>query len=65
VGVIASLALFFAYHVFLPTGYGNAIDWPSIVLATMATVAIFRFKVGVIPVILASGLLGMGWQLLT
>ena len=34
-------------------------------LAVIATLAIFRFKVGVIPVILASGLLGMGRQLLT
>ncbi|AJP47757.1 chromate transporter [Rugosibacter aromaticivorans] len=64
VGVIVNLALFFAYHVFWPTGLGNAVDWPSIVLAMTATVAIFRFKVGVIPVILASGVLGMGWKLL-
>jgi chromate transporter len=64
VGVIVNLALFFAYHVFCPTGLGNVIDWASILLATAATVAIFRFKVGVIPVILASGMLGMGWKLL-
>jgi chromate transporter len=66
VGVIASLALFFAYHVFLPTGFGKgAVDWFSVVLAAIATLAIFRFKVGVIPVILVSGLLGMGFKLLT
>ena len=65
VGVIASLALFFAYHVFLPAGFGNgAVDWFSVVLAVIATLAIFRFKAGVIPVILASGLLGMGFKLL-
>jgi chromate transporter len=65
VGVIASLALFFAYHVFLPTGFGKgAVDWFSVVLAVIATLAIFRFKAGVIPVILASGLLGMGFKLL-
>ena len=64
VGVIASLALFFAYHVFWPTGYGNAIDWFSIALAAIATLAIFRFKAGVIPVILGCGILGMIWKLL-
>jgi chromate transporter len=50
--------------VFWPTGFGGAVDWPSIVLAVVATVAIFRFKIGVIPVILASGVLGMTWKLL-
>jgi chromate transporter len=64
VGVIVNLALFFAYHVFWPNGLGNAVDWLSILLVTAATVAVFRFKVGVIPVILASGMLGMGWKLL-
>ena len=64
-GVIVNLALFFAYHVFWPKGFGNIVDWPSVVLAAMAMVTIFRFKVGVIPIILASGILGMGWKLLT
>lgn len=64
VGVIVNLALFFAYHVFWPAGFGHMVEWPSIVLTVLATVAIFRFKVGVIPVILASGVLGMGWKLL-
>jgi chromate transporter len=59
VGVIVNLALFFAYHVFWPGGLNSAIDWLSVVLAAVATMAVFRFKVGVIPVILACGLLGM------
>ena len=59
VGVIASLALFFAYHVFLPAGFGKeAVDWFSIALAALATLAIFRLKVGVIPVILCCGCVG-------
>lgn len=65
VGVIVNLALFFAYHVFWPTGLGNAVDWPSLALAASAMAAVFRFKVGVIPVILASGVLGMWWKLFT
>jgi chromate transporter len=63
VGVILNLGVFFAYHVFWPGG--SALDWPAIGLALVATVAIFRIKVGVIPVILSCGLLGMVWRLLT
>ena len=63
-GVIASLAMFFAYHVFWPGGFGHSIDGFSIALAIGATLAIFRFKAGVIPVILSCGVLGMGWRLL-
>ncbi|MBL8506481.1 MAG: chromate efflux transporter [Methylobacillus glycogenes] len=63
VGVIVNLALFFAYHVFWPQGLASVVDWPSIVLTTLATIAIFRFKIGVIPVIMMSALLGMLWKL--
>jgi chromate transporter len=64
VGVILNLALFFAYHVFWPSGLSSNIDWPSITLAALATVAVLRFKVNVIPVILACGGLGMLFKLL-
>jgi chromate transporter len=64
VGVILNLALFFAYHVFWPTGLGGNIDWFCIALTIAATVAVFRFKVNVIPVILVSGILGMLLKLL-
>lgn len=63
VGVIFNLALFFAYHVFWPSGLTSRIDWFSVVLAALATVAVFRFKVNVIPVILTSGMLGMLFKL--
>lgn len=63
VGVILNLALFFAYHVFWPTGLSGAIDWFSVGLTAIATVAVFRFKVNVIPVILACGGLGMLFKL--
>ena len=63
VGVIFNLALFFAYHVFWPQGLASAVDWFSVALAVAATIAVFRFKVGVIPVILSSGVLGMVWRL--
>ena len=63
VGVILNLALFFAYHVFWPSGLSGNIDWFSILLTTLAAIAVFRFKVNVIPVILACGGLGMLFKL--
>ena len=59
VGVIFNLALFFAYHVFWPLGLSARIDWFTIALTATASVALFRFKLNVIPVILACGVLGM------
>lgn len=64
VGVIVDLALFFAYHVFWPSGLNQPVDWLSILLAAGALVTLFRFKIGIIPVILSCGLLGMASHLL-
>ncbi|HEY8095187.1 MAG TPA: chromate efflux transporter [Methylobacter sp.] len=64
VGVIVNLALFFAYHVFWPHGLSGLIDWASILLALLATIALFRFKLTVVPIILSCGVLGMLWKLL-
>ena len=64
VGVIFSLALFFAYHVFWAKGFAGAVDWVSVIITVMAFTAIYRFKINIIPVILSCGLLGMAWKLL-
>jgi chromate transporter len=58
VGVIANLALFFAWHVFWPSGFGGPVDWISIAIALAATIALLRFKQGVVPVILVCALAG-------
>lgn len=63
VGVILNLAAFFAYHVFWPQGFAGRIDGLAALLAAVALLALLRFKVGVIAVILVSGTLGMGWTL--
>jgi chromate transporter len=63
VGVIVNLALFFAYHVFWPQGFDGIPDVLSIAIAVAAFVAIQRYKVGVITVILACGLAGLAKQL--
>jgi chromate transporter len=59
VGVIVNLALFFAYHVLWPHGWSGRFEWPSAVIGVAAAIALFRFKVGVIPVVVAAGLAGL------
>ena len=60
VGVIVSLAALFAQHVFHLERAPAQWDYAAIALATAACVALIRFKVGVIPLILACALLGLG-----
>ena len=59
VGVIANLGLFFAYHVFLPLGFGGSISWISIIICVFAGLALFKFQKGVITVIGGSALAGL------
>ena len=58
VGVIASLALFFATHTFWPDGLQGRFDLPAALLAVAAAVALMRFKVGTVTMLLACGLCG-------
>src|SRR5437870_4563109 len=53
VGVIINLAVFFAYHVLWPDGFAGGFDGVSALIGIAAVVALFRYKLGVIPVILA------------
>jgi len=64
VGVIVNLAVFFAYHVLWPAGFAGRFDWLSAVLGAAAWLALWRFKAGVIPVILGCGAAGLAWKLL-
>jgi chromate transporter len=57
VGVIASLAVFFIAHVGWP-GTAARVDGVALALMTLAALALFRFKVGVIPVIAGCAILG-------
>jgi chromate transporter len=64
VGVIVNLAVFFAWHVLWPHGWNAArvfgdIDWPTLAIGMLAALALFRFKAGVIPVILGCGAAGL------
>ncbi len=63
VGVILNLALFFGYHVLWPQGFSGRFDAGSALIAAAAALALFRFKVGVLPLLAgcaAAGLL-IGW----
>lgn len=63
VGVIANLAVFFAWHVFWPQGFGGRFDTFSALIGAAALASLWRYKTGMIPVILASGLVGLLYRL--
>ena len=58
VGVIANLALFFAYHVLWPQGVAGIVDTYSLLIMLGAMIALFRLRISVIPVIVACALAG-------
>ena len=68
VGVVASLALFFIVHIAYKTGAGGQFiakfDMVALALAALAALALLRYKIGVIPVIAACALAGLGVRLL-
>ena len=59
VGVILNLAMFFAYHVLWPQGFNGRFDALSAAITTAAAVALFRFKVGVLPLLACSAAVGL------
>lgn len=75
VGVIANLSLWFALHVLFrrlePSGWGFAVpvwasvDWAALLLALLAAVLLFRFRLGILSMLMicsAAGLvLGLGF----
>jgi chromate transporter len=64
VGVILNLAMFFAWHVLMPAGRDGHFEWPLAVIGTAAVIALFRFRVGIIPTIAACGVAGLAVRLL-
>nr|AUN37338.1 chromate transport protein ChrA [uncultured bacterium] len=59
VGVIVNLAVFFGYHVLWPHGFSGRFEGWAAAIGILAAIALFRFKIGVIPVIGASALAGL------
>jgi chromate transporter len=64
VGVILNLAVFFAWHVLWPRGFDAAPDWIAALISVAAAVALWRYKVGIIPVIAACGAAGLAVSVL-
>ncbi len=66
VGVILNLAMFFALHVLWPTSEGldfsGRFEWVAAIIGIVAFIALVRFKVGVMTVIIASALMGLAYQ---
>jgi chromate transporter len=61
VGVILNLAVWFGLHVVHPE---NRIDWFAIALGVAALIAMLRWKLGVIPVIIAGGVVGLVYSVI-
>jgi len=66
VGVIVNLAVFFAWHVLWPRGVGTTaasalagLDWLAAAIGVAAFLALVRWKVDVLKVILACALVGL------
>ena len=59
VGVILNLALVFGAAVIFPNGSGTNVNWFAAAMSLAAFVALFRFKIDVLWVILAGGLIGL------
>jgi chromate transporter len=55
VGVMLNLALWFARHTLVVSG---SPDWVALAIATGALVAMFRFRVGLLPVLGGAALVG-------
>jgi len=64
VGVVLNLAVFFAYHVLWPQGFEGTFEWFSALIGAAAFVALFRYKVGIVPVIAACAVVGLAYSLL-
>jgi chromate transporter len=69
VGVVASLALFFMGHIAFKTGNAGFVlanvDWPALVIAGAAAIALLHYKLGVMTVIALCALAGLALRLLS
>ena len=64
VGVIGSLALFFAQHTFWPLGFGGSVDWLAVAIAVAALIGFVKFKRGSMETIAVCAVLGLAVKML-
>ncbi len=62
VGVVLNLAVWFGLRVFFPAN--GTVDWFAILLCAAAFVAMLRYKIDIIPVIIGAGILGLLYNFL-
>ena len=67
VGVILNLALFFAWHVLWPQAsdaapFAGDFEWFSLLITIGAFIGLWRYKLGIIPVIGMSAVAGLAWH---
>ncbi len=65
VGVILNLALVFGSAVLLPNGTAGGVNWFAAVLAVLSYIALVRFKVDPMWVVLAAGIIALLFSLIT
>jgi chromate transporter len=59
VGVILHLALVLGGHIFFPDGLSGAPEWAGLRVGLLATVALFRFRLGAVPVVAGGAGIGL------
>jgi chromate transporter len=62
VGVVLNLAVFFAYHVLWPQGFEATFEWFSLLILIAAFIALFRYGLGIVQIIGACAVIGLGYS---
>ena len=62
VGVVLNLAVWFGRHVFLSAA--GAVDWFAVFIWGAALIAMLRYKIDIIPVVISAAILGLVYRLL-
>jgi chromate transporter len=62
VGVVLNLAVWFGLRVFFPAS--GTVDWFAVLLCATAFVAMLRYKIYIIPVIIGSAIVGLSYHFL-
>jgi chromate transporter len=64
VGVVLNLAIVFGITVIWPNGLRGEMNWFAAIMTMAAFIALYKFKIDVLWVVLVGGLIGMLWTIL-